>query len=137
MSKITWLCFALTVHKAQGLSLHRLAVDCKSLNHNGQLYVALCPAAYKKGLQVTNFYKTLLKRPTETLIDFYLLSKKYPQQNHSCCNLDCTIQFGTTCETEYDIFLSPDFESQEVVIDEDIQMAEYVNFIESYDAENN
>lgn len=89
------LCFALTVHKAQGLSLDRLAVDCKSLNHNGQLYVALCPAAYKKGLQVTNFYKTLLKRPTETLIDFYLLPKKYPQQNQLLqVALYCTIWYN-------------------------------------------
>lgn len=40
------------------------------------------------------------------------------------------------CESEYEILFNPDFEPGETVIDENIKLIEYVNFIESYDEEN-
>lgn len=52
------------------------------------------------------------------------------------------MQFGyycslsTSCESEYEILFNPDFEPGEAVIDEDIKLIEYFNFIESYDEEN-
>lgn len=84
----------------------------------------------------TNYSKSLLKNPNDSLIDFYFLPQKYPQQSHSCCNLDTTADLSTSCESEYEILFNPDFEPGEAVIDENIKLIEYVNFIESYDEEN-
>lgn len=130
------MCFALTVHKAQGLSLTRLSVNCTSMIQNGQLYVALSRATCKKGLQITNFSKSLLKKPNDSLINFYLLPKKFSQQSNNCYNIDTTEDLSISCESEYEILFNPDFEPEEAVIDEDIKLIEYVNFIESYDEEN-
>lgn len=104
------------------------------MNQNGQLYVALSRATCKKGLQITpNLY---WKKPNDSLIDFYFLPQKYPQQSHSLCNLDTTADLSTSCDSEYEILFNPDFEPGEAVIDEDIKLIEYFNFIESYDEEN-
>lgn len=84
----------------------------------------------------TNYSKSLLKNPNDSLFDFYFLPQKYPQQSHSCCNLDTTADLSTSCESEYEILFNPDFEPGEAVINENIKMIEYVIFIESYDEEN-
>lgn len=50
--------------------------------------------------------------------------------------MDTTADLSTSCESEYEILFNPDFEPGETVIDENIKLIEYVNFIESYDEEN-
>ena len=64
------LSFALTVHKGQGLTLERVSVDCWSMHQYGQIAVALSRATAKKGLQVKNFSKTLLRKPPKIISDF-------------------------------------------------------------------
>ncbi|CAC5403193.1 PIF1 [Mytilus coruscus] len=69
--------YASTIHKAQGMTLDRVSLDCKKMLQYGQLAVGLSRARLKKGLQVLNFSKLLLK-PPRTLITDYLQREPLP-----------------------------------------------------------
>jgi len=64
------LSFALTVHKAQGLTLERVSVDCWSMHQYGQIAVALSRATAKKGLQVKNLVKHFCANPQKLFLTF-------------------------------------------------------------------
>lgn len=49
------LCWALSIHKAQGQTIQRLKVDLRNIFEAGQVYVALSRAVSKNCLQVLNF----------------------------------------------------------------------------------
>ena len=49
------LCWALSIHKAQGQTIQRLKVDLKNIFEAGQVYVALSRAVSMDNLQVLNF----------------------------------------------------------------------------------
>ncbi|KAJ8306962.1 hypothetical protein KUTeg_015046 [Tegillarca granosa] len=49
------LCYSVTVHKAQGMTLDRICIDCKNMFQFGQLVVGLSRARKKKGLHILNF----------------------------------------------------------------------------------
>jgi hypothetical protein len=86
------LSFALTVHKAQGLTLERVSVDCRSMHQYGQIAVTLSKATAKKGLQVKNFSKTLLRKPPKIISDFYMREQYLPQKDFSCCRHSVNIE---------------------------------------------
>ena len=48
------LAFALTVHKAQGMTLDLVQIDCRHMSNPGQIGVALGRACSKKGLRIMN-----------------------------------------------------------------------------------
>lgn len=50
--------------------------------------------------------------------------------------MDIIVDLSISCDFEYEILFNFDFELGEVVIDEDIKLIEYFNFIEFYDEEN-
>lgn len=50
--------------------------------------------------------------------------------------MDIIVDLSISCEFEFEILFNFDFELGEVVIDEDIKLIEYFNFIEFYDEEN-
>ncbi|KAK7014176.1 dna repair and recombination protein pif1, partial [Favolaschia claudopus] len=49
------LAWALSIHKSQGQTLHRVKVDLSGVFDSGQAYVALLRATLLEQLQVTNF----------------------------------------------------------------------------------
>lgn len=55
------LSWALSIHKSQGQTLHKVTVDLKRIFENGQAYVALSRAVHRRGLQVLNFDKGKIK----------------------------------------------------------------------------
>jgi ATP-dependent DNA helicase PIF1 len=55
------LCWALTMHKAQGQSIDRVKVDLNGSFQNGQAYVALSRAKTMAGLQILGFTESVVK----------------------------------------------------------------------------
>lgn len=79
------LAWALSIHKSQGQTLHRVKINLGRIFENGQAYVALSRAVSRDGLQVLNFRKDKV-RAHHGVIDFYesLSSvKKFDEDNES------------------------------------------------------
>ena len=130
------LSFAFTVHKAQGLSLNRVSVNCSKMNQDGQIYVSLSRATCKKGLQVRNFNKALLKKPTDNILDFYSLPQKVPYDNLLCCTRNETEEISQSSESDLEGIFDLSYEPQDIFLDEDEEMDKCVSFIETYDEDN-
>lgn len=64
------LCWALSIHKAQGQTIQRLRVDLRNIFEAGQVYVALSRAVSKDALQVLNFNPKRI-RANEKVKEFY------------------------------------------------------------------
>lgn len=64
------LCWALSIHKAQGQTIDRLKVDLRKIFEAGQVYVALSRAVSKDRLQIVNFDPKKI-RANETVKTFY------------------------------------------------------------------
>lgn len=64
------LCWALSIHKAQGQTIPRLRVDLRRIFEAGQVYVALSRAVSMDNLQVLNFDPKKL-RTNEKVKNFY------------------------------------------------------------------
>lgn len=91
--------FALTVHRAQGLTIDRIVIDCRNMHTPGQIGVAVGRARSKKGLRVINFNEKLLKQHDPSVLDFY---NRAPLTTCSCLNatvsLSLSIEFTDTQE---------------------------------------
>lgn len=69
------LCWAISIHKAQGQTIKRLKVDLKNIFEAGQVYVALSRATCKESLQIVNFDPRRIK--TDPIVkEFYNSLKK-------------------------------------------------------------
>lgn len=64
------LCWALSIHKAQGQTIQRLKVDLRNIFEAGQVYVALSRAVSKDKLQVLNFNPKRI-RANDKVREFY------------------------------------------------------------------
>ncbi|XP_069110320.1 ATP-dependent DNA helicase PIF7-like [Argopecten irradians] len=78
--------YALTVHKAQGVTVDRVVIECKNMFQYGQLTVAVSRVTKKKGLQLKNFSESLLKIPPKELTDFYQRTPLTVMDDKSCCS---------------------------------------------------
>ncbi|VDI39104.1 ATP-dependent DNA helicase PIF1 [Mytilus galloprovincialis] len=65
------LAYALTIHKAQGMSLENVTVNCQHSVQPGQLGVAVGRAVSVNGLKVVNFKKHLCKKHPGYVLNFY------------------------------------------------------------------
>lgn len=79
------LAYAFTVHKAQGLTLDRVEVDCRNMVQSGQISVAIGRATSKRGLRVTHFDERLLKKPPPIILNFYKQTAVEPRNDLECC----------------------------------------------------
>lgn len=86
------LAYGMTIHKAQGLTIDRVIVDCSNIFKAGQLGVAIGRAKKKKGLQLLNFEPKVVITPTETIFDFYKLqSLPLCEDVRDCCQISLAI----------------------------------------------
>lgn len=65
------LSFAMTIHKAQGLTLDRVEIDCRYMTNPGQIGVAVGRCRSIKGLRILNYSKHLVKQHKEDVYKFY------------------------------------------------------------------
>ena len=79
------LAFALTVHKAQGMSLDRVTIDCRNMQNPGQIGVAIGRATSKKGLRVLNFEMSLLRPHPQSVTEWYSRIPTEPLADLTCC----------------------------------------------------
>ncbi|XP_060602417.1 uncharacterized protein LOC132755555 [Ruditapes philippinarum] len=81
------LCYAITVHKAQGMTLDRAEVDCRQMFQSGQLAVAMGRVKSPDGLRVVNFTKDAVIPQPSLVLDF-LNSQWIPGEvDRSCCHI--------------------------------------------------
>ena len=79
------LSFALTVHKAQGLTLDRVEIDCRNMWQPGQVGVAVGRATKKIGLRIMNFRPAQIAPHPDIMSDFEMKSSVRPISDLSCC----------------------------------------------------
>ncbi|WAR29169.1 PIF1-like protein [Mya arenaria] len=81
------LCYAITVHKAQGMTLDRAEVDCRQMFQSGQIAVAMGRVKSPDGLLVVNFTKDAVIPQPSLVLDF-LNSQWIPEEvDRSCCHI--------------------------------------------------
>ena len=76
------LAYALTIHKAQGMSMSRLVVDANHANKPGQLATAVGRAISSNGLQLLHFNPLNVPRQPEAVEAFY----QNQNGNHQACH---------------------------------------------------
>lgn len=79
------LAFGITVHKAQGMTLERLVLDCRHMHTPGQIGVAVGRVKSKKGLRILNFNSKLLKPHSPCVSQFYDNQSQPPLPDLTCC----------------------------------------------------
>ena len=113
---------AIKIHKAQGMTMDRVSLDCKNMFQYGQLAVGLSRARFKKGLQVLNFSKSLVKQPPVFISEFFQKEPLTLHENLSCCRNNTEfdlfhIKQTTECSVSYSVY-NEDFDSdieQEII----------------------
>jgi ATP-dependent DNA helicase PIF1 len=67
-----FLSYGITIHKAQGLTMNRVEVDCSNIFKAGQLGVAIVRARKKKRLRLIDFHPRNVTKPDKSLFEFSL-----------------------------------------------------------------
>ena len=89
------LAFALTVHKAQGLTLDRVCIDCRNMTNSGQIGVSVGRAKAKKGLRIMNFNKYLVRPHPQSVSEYYKGVSAPLKDDCTCCkNADSSSSIG-------------------------------------------
>ncbi|XP_053382006.1 uncharacterized protein LOC128549396 [Mercenaria mercenaria] len=79
------LAYALTVHKAQGMTLDRVEVNCQQMYRPGQLGVAMGRVRSSDGLRVINFTpKVCIPQPDE-IKGYLTMPYVEPADDFNCC----------------------------------------------------
>ena len=94
------LCWAITAHKSQGMTLPCLEVHCGSEFTSGQMYVAVSRAKDPSGLSLVGFDNANMIPPPKIVEEFYCKiqsSNAYVLASTECCckseyNDDCILQ---------------------------------------------
>ena len=83
------LAYGITVHRAQGMTLDKVVVDCRNMTIPGQIGVALGRATSIAGLQVLNFKTSLLKTHPKEIDQFYTQENIPVDPTRNCCQKTC------------------------------------------------
>lgn len=77
--------YAMTIHKAQGMTLDYVEVDCSGIFEPGQVSVAIGRARSIKGLRVIGFKKSFCKQHLTSVVTFSGIPSMDYSQDLSCC----------------------------------------------------
>lgn len=79
--------FAMTVHRAQGLTLNSVQVDCRKMTQPGHIGVAIGRARTTTGLRVLNYSRKLLSQHPQTVTQYLEYPTAPTMDNISCCRM--------------------------------------------------
>ncbi|KAJ8020345.1 ATP-dependent DNA helicase PIF1 [Holothuria leucospilota] len=131
--------FALTVHKAQGMTIDCLEVDCRHMFIPGQLGVAIGRARSKEGLRVIHFKPECIQPQSAEIDEFYHTISIPLDDNLQCCkrvvqteNETMQSEEGEECTQAKTDMLHTALEYQE--IESDAEMAHFMEILEEQEA---
>ncbi|WAR28241.1 PIF1-like protein, partial [Mya arenaria] len=119
--------FGITIHKAQGMTLTSVEVDCRDIFKAGQLAVAISRATASSGLRVINFHPRYIIPPPQSVMEFMNEPSQATTPDISCCravkSLTCDddSDFKETTEFPEDNEDQPQIEDVDVEATEDIE----------------
>lgn len=116
------LCWAITAHKSQGMTLPCLEVHCGSEFTSGQMYVAISRAKDPSGLSLVGFNNANMIPPPKIVEEFYgkmSSSNAYVLPFTECCcnseyNDDCILQQCNEANQELLSYMSSDILEDEL-----------------------
>ena len=79
------LSYAITVHKAQGLTLPNVVIHCSQEFVPGQTYVALSRVKRESSLQIIGFHRRFLLPPPSELNSLITQENVVSHSDHTCC----------------------------------------------------
>lgn len=77
--------YALTVHKAQGLTLPSVSIDARHMNLPGQLGVAIGRAQLKCSIKLEHYDRRLIRKQPNYVADYYCCESPGPLADLTCC----------------------------------------------------
>ena len=95
------LCYAITTHNSQGLTMKRIVVHCSPEFIPGQTYVAISRVRHADDVRVVGFHKYFLMPPPISLTKLTTTSSGEPVPTFRCCRkieLDKACSFAVTEE---------------------------------------
>ena len=120
--------FALTMHKAQGMTLEAVVVHCKGIFQAGQMSVGIGRGRSSKGLRLEGYRAGLCTQHRSYVTEYYRMPSKNLSPNLECCrNLKIEEKHETIEEDIQDDYESDDSEFDErdlteiESLDEDLQ----------------
>ena len=116
------LSYETTIHKAQGLTLDHVIVNCSGIFNPGQLSVAMGRARSSTGLQVTNFLPRHAMTPKDEVLAF--INDHEKQFSELCCRKDRPAARVFQDSTSSTLTCTDDSESSE---DETVDEMEVLN----------
>ncbi|KAJ8305771.1 hypothetical protein KUTeg_016316 [Tegillarca granosa] len=122
------LAFALTVHRAQGLTLNRVHVHCRYMLQPGQVAVAFSRVRMKKDLRVSDFSEKVVVKPPAEIEEFYCQIQALKKPDLKCCrNFELKeMETETSSESSYQPGETDEI-SEEQLIEEEMKIAEIVD----------
>ena len=119
------LAYAITIHKAQGMTLESVVIDARHTNNAGQLATAVGRTVLSSTIQLKNFDAGNVPKQAAAVEEYYARCRTYDRPttaHHSCCRLskDMTIcdhplgqaplLFDPVMEAENDAGVASDWE---------------------------
>ena len=122
--------FAITIHKAQGMTLNSVIVDASNIFKCGQLGVAIGRATKKDGLQVVNFNKTKATLQHPAIIYEFYSSDSLPFDVDKLCCGHRLLEFEKIGCDASDLTLDPELDELISVlpIDDALFMYDTIDF---------
>ena len=77
--------FALTMHKAQGMTLEAVVVHCKGIFQAGQMSVGIGRVRSSKGLRLEGYKAGLCTQHRSYVTEYYRMPSKNLSPNLKCC----------------------------------------------------
>ncbi|XP_060601956.1 uncharacterized protein LOC132755165 [Ruditapes philippinarum] len=106
--------YSMTIHKAQGMTLENVVVNCTGIFQPGQFSVAIGRAVSSNGLQLLNYRKGICYLPKAVVSDFYKTESCQFLNDYSCCSNKSVSKISADTESFLDYDSDSEFEMNEI-----------------------